>query len=179
MSCNAAVVSIGAVVFDPDTGLLADEFYRVIDMEDALKYGLSDEETLEWWDSQREEAKAIFLPEAGAIEFEQALGEFSVWVMNMQLTHGGPAKMWSNGAGFDLVILRNGYASADLPCPWNFWNEFDVRTIVELGRQKLGVNPKKDMPFDGTTHNALADAKHQAGYVSVIWQMLGDKWVTH
>lgn len=169
---NAAIVSIGAVVFDPATGLLADEFYRIIDMEDALKYGLSDEDTLEWWDNQDEEAKAIFRPEAGAIEFEQALGEFSVWVTNMQLTHGGQVKMWSNGSGFDLVILRNGYAMADIPCPWNFWNEFDVRTIVELGRQKCGVNPKKDMPFEGEAHNALADAKHQARYVSAIWQML-------
>lgn len=169
---NAAIVSIGAVVFDPATGLLADEFYSVIDFLDAQDYGFTDEGTLEWWGRQTEEAKAIFRPESGAIEFEQALGEFSVWLTNMQLSHGGQVEMWSNGAGFDLVVLRNGYAAADLPCPWNFWNEFDVRTLVKLGREKCGVNPKKDMPFEGEAHNALADAKHQAKYVSAIWQML-------
>ncbi|MCW6595330.1 3'-5' exoribonuclease, partial [Yersinia ruckeri] len=29
-----------------------------------------------------------------------------------------------------------------------------------------------DMPFDGERHNALADALHQARYVSAIYQKL-------
>ena len=32
--------------------------------------------------------------------------------------------------------------------------------------------PKRKMPFDGVAHNALADARHQAKYVSAIWQKL-------
>ena len=28
------------------------------------------------------------------------------------------------------------------------------------------------MPFEGDMHNALADAKHQAKYVSAIWKRL-------
>ncbi|MCV5899978.1 3'-5' exoribonuclease, partial [Escherichia coli] len=35
-----------------------------------------------------------------------------------------------------------------------------------------GFAPKMDMPFDGERHNALADARHQAKYVSAIWQKL-------
>ena len=30
----------------------------------------------------------------------------------------------------------------------------------------------EDMPFDGIAHNALADARHQAKYVSANWQKL-------
>ncbi|EBY7638725.1 3'-5' exoribonuclease, partial [Salmonella enterica subsp. enterica serovar Enteritidis] len=30
----------------------------------------------------------------------------------------------------------------------------------------------RDMPFEGDMHNALADARHQAKYVSAIWQKL-------
>ncbi|MEL5347214.1 3'-5' exoribonuclease, partial [Serratia nevei] len=47
----------------------------------------------------------------------------------------------------------------------------DVRTIVELGRE-VDFDPKRDMPFDGQRHNALADAIHQAKYVSAIYQRL-------
>lgn len=174
-TCNAAIVSIGAVVFDPDAGILSDEFYRVIDADDAQKYGVSDKNTMAWWMEQPENARRIFDADNGAVEFEKALDDFAIWITKMQLQHGGQVKIWSNGAGFDCVILRHGYEAVQLPCPWKFWNEFDVRTIVEIGRQKLGVNPKKDMLFEGSKHNALADARHQARYVSAIWQELGNQ----
>lgn len=43
--------------------------------------------------------------------------------------------------------------------------------MVEMGKA-IGFDPKRDMPFEGTRHNALADAIHQAQYVSAIWQRL-------
>lgn len=42
--------------------------------------------------------------------------------------------------------------------------------IVSIGA--VFFDPKRDMPFDGIAHNALADARHQAKYVSAIWQKL-------
>lgn len=80
-------------------------------------------------------------------------------------------KVWGNGATFDNVILRGAYERAGQICPWAYWNDHDVRTIVTLGRS-IGFDPKMDMPFDGERHNALADARHQAKYVSAIWQKL-------
>ncbi|HHB9818735.1 TPA: 3'-5' exonuclease, partial [Salmonella enterica] len=80
-------------------------------------------------------------------------------------------KVWGNGATFDNVILRGAYERAGKICPWPFWNDHDVRTLVTLGRS-IGFDPKKDMPFIGEQHNALADARHQAKYVSAIWQKL-------
>ncbi|EGU4504909.1 3'-5' exoribonuclease, partial [Salmonella enterica] len=80
-------------------------------------------------------------------------------------------KVWGNGANFDNVILRSAFERASLPCLWNFWNDHDVRTMVTLGRA-IGFDPKRDMPFEGDMHNALADARHQAKYVSAIWQKL-------
>lgn len=80
-------------------------------------------------------------------------------------------KVWGNGATFDNVILRGAYERAGRICPWEFWNDHDVRTIVTLGRS-VGFDPKRDMPFIGDVHNALADARHQAKYVSAIWQKI-------
>lgn len=70
--------------------------------------------------------------------------------------------VWGNGAAFDNVILRNSYEMVGIKEPWNWYNDLDGRAI--------GFEPKRDMPFDGERHNALADAIHQAKYVSVIWQ---------
>ncbi len=80
-------------------------------------------------------------------------------------------KVWGNGATFDNVILRGAYERAGRICPWEFWNDHDVRTIVTLG-SSVGFDPKRDMPFIGDVHNALADARHQAKYVSAIWQKI-------
>lgn len=87
--------------------------------------------------------------------------------------NSNPARVqvWGNGATFNNVITRSSYEREFIPCLWKFYNDRDVRTIVELGRA-LGFDPKKDMPFEGEQHNALADAKHQAKYVSAIWQKL-------
>ncbi|WP_236459807.1 3'-5' exonuclease, partial [Escherichia coli] len=80
-------------------------------------------------------------------------------------------QVWGNGASFDCVILRNSYSLTGQPVPWQWWNDRDVRTIVELGKV-IGFDPKRDMPFKGTRHNALDDAIHQAKYVSAIWKKL-------
>ncbi|HAO5543646.1 TPA: 3'-5' exoribonuclease [Escherichia coli] len=34
------------------------------------------------------------------------------------------------------------------------------------------ASKESDMPFIGDVHNALADARHQAKYVSAIWQKI-------
>ncbi|HIE9251547.1 TPA: 3'-5' exonuclease [Klebsiella variicola subsp. variicola] len=55
--------------------------------------------------------------------------------------------------------------------PWEYWNDRDVRTMVELG-QAISFAPKTAIPFEGSRHNTLADAIHQARYVSAIWQRI-------
>ena len=87
--------------------------------------------------------------------------------------------MWGNGAGFDNVIMRSAYQATNLVEPWLHWNDRDVRTIVDLGRTLLGFDPKKELPFEGVRHSALADAKHQARYVSAIYQRLAGQVPDH
>ncbi|EIV5785097.1 3'-5' exoribonuclease [Klebsiella pneumoniae] len=41
-----------------------------------------------------------------------------------------------------------------------------------LVRTFLSFDPKTAIPFEGSRHNALADAIHQARYVSAIWQRI-------
>ncbi|MGQ8511913.1 3'-5' exonuclease, partial [Klebsiella pneumoniae] len=71
----------------------------------------------------------------------------------------------------DNSILRSSYDCIAEDYPWEYWNDRDVRTMVELGHA-INYEPQKAIPFEGERHNALADAIHQARYVSAIWQRL-------
>ena len=78
--------------------------------------------------------------------------------------------LWGNGAGFDNVILMNAYKACRLRPNFSHWNDLDVRTIVKMGRDILGIDPKSTLTREGVHHSALDDAKFQAKYVSAIWE---------
>ncbi|EAA6248820.1 3'-5' exoribonuclease [Salmonella enterica subsp. enterica serovar Durban] len=166
---NAPVVSIGAVFFDPQSGEIGPEFYTAVSLESAMEQGaVPDGDTILWWLRQSPEARSAICVDAMPIP--AALSELTQFI-GRHADNMKYMKVWGNGATFDNVILRGAYERAGKICPWPFWNDHDVRTLVTLGRS-IGFDPKKDMPFIGEQHNALADARHQAKYVSAIWQKL-------
>lgn len=167
---NAPIVSIGAVFFDPQSGELGQEFYTAVNLESAMEQGaVPDGDTILWWLKQSPEARSAICVD-DALPISSALSELSHFI-NRYSDNPKYLKVWGNGATFDNVILRGAYERAGQVCPWQFWNDHDVRTVVTLGRV-VGFDPKRDMPFDGVAHNALADARHQAKYVSAIWKKL-------
>lgn len=166
---NAPIVSIGAVFFEPSTAELGAAFYRVVSLKSAVSGGaVPDADTIMWWMQQSEEARAAIF-DKDAITISAALIKLNTFIRDN--ADSGKVQVWGNGATFDNVILRASYDRESIPCVWHFANDRDVRTIVELGRA-IGINPRRDIPFEGDMHNALADAKYQAKYVSAIWQKL-------
>jgi exodeoxyribonuclease VIII len=105
------------------------------------------------------------------IPLDDALLQLNDFIFENAANGAGTVEVWGNGATFDNVILRNSYSRTGINCPWKFTNDRDVRTIVALGKA-VGCEPRHQIPFDGDAHNALADARHQAKYVSAIWQRL-------
>lgn len=167
---DAPIVSIGAVFFDPQSGELGAEFYVPVSLSSAMEQGaIPDGDTIIWWLKQSPEARAAICS-TDVMTIADALSELSHFI-NRHADNTKYLKAWGNGTNFDNVILRSAYERAGQTCPWKFWNDSDVRTIVTLGRE-IGFDPKRDMPFDGERHNALADAIHQAKYVSAIHQRL-------
>lgn len=170
-SPDAPIVSIGAVFFDPSTGNTGAEFYRVVSLESSMSFGMKpDASTIQWWLKQSSEARsAILVDEAmGLLETLELLADF---IAENAANGSHTVQMWGNGCSFDNVILRRAYALTDTPFAVPFWNDRDVRTMVELGKS-VGINPRFDIPFEGDMHNALSDARHQVKYVSAIWQRL-------
>lgn len=153
------------VFFDPQTGDMGPEFSKIIDLETAG--GVIDRDTIKWWLKQSREAQSAIMTDEIPLDdallqlrefIDENSGEFFVQV-------------WGNGANFDNTILRRSYERQGIPCPWRYYNDRDVRTIVELGKA-IDFDARTAIPFEGERHNALDDARYQAKYVSVIWQKL-------
>ncbi|HCU2233642.1 TPA: 3'-5' exoribonuclease [Escherichia coli] len=162
---DAPIISIGAIFFDPQTGDMGPEFSKTIDLETAG--GVIDRDTIKWWLKQSREAQSAIMTDEIPLDdallqlrefIDENSGEFFVQV-------------WGNGANFDNTILRRSYERQGIPCPWRYYNDRHVRTIVELGKA-IDFDARTAIPFEGERHNALDDARYQAKYVSAIWQKL-------
>ncbi|EGL7838496.1 exonuclease [Escherichia coli] len=162
---DAPIISIGAIFFDPQTGDMGPEFSKTIDLETAG--GVIDRDTIKWWLKQSREAQSAILTDE--IPLDDALLQLRKFINE----NSGESfvQIWGNGANFDNVILRRSYERLGIPCPWRYYNDRDVRTIVELGNS-IGFEVRMAIPFEGVPHNALDDARHQAKQVSAIWQKL-------
>lgn len=165
----APIIAIGAVLFEPSIGELGPEYYAVVDLESSMvRDAAADPSTILWWMKQSAEARAEITSDK-RVNITNALGGLRRLIEENCVPDY--LQVWGNGPTFDNVITRASFERHGLFCPWQFWNDRDVRTIVELGRA-VGYNPRYEIPFEGDMHNALADARHQAKYVSAIWQRL-------
>lgn len=168
---DAPIVSIGAVYFDPSTGNTGAEFYQVVSLESSMSFGMKpDASTIQWWLKQSSEARSAILVDE-ALGLRETLELLADFIAENAANGSHTVQLWGNGCSFDNVILRRAYALTETPFSVPFWNDRDVRTIVELGKS-VGINPRFDIPFEGDMHNALSDARHQVKYVSAIWQRL-------
>lgn len=170
-SPDAPIVSIGAVFFEPSTGNTGAEFYQVVSLESSMSFGMKpDASTIQWWLKQSSEARSAILVD-GAMGLREALELLADFIAENAANGSHTVQLWGNGCSFDNVILRRAYALTETPFAVPFWNDRDVRTMVELGKS-VGINPRFDIPFEGDMHNAFSDARHQVKYVSAIWQRL-------
>lgn len=154
---DSAIVSIGAVVFDPRANKVSDKvFYTELEWEDQGR--LINQETKEWWHSDKvsnEARDALY----GFDDLEHQLKALAEWLPK-------DCKVWGNGATFDISMLEDAYDQYSIPIPWDFWNIRDMRTIKDMYESLRGGLDRKS---GGTLHNALHDAIFQAEYVCEMW----------
>lgn len=156
----SAIVSIGAVEFDINTGETGKEYYKNIDLQSCLDLGLkANAATILWWMKQSEEARKSLIQNP-KISINRALYEFSQFC---SLDH----YIWGNSARYDCGILADAYNQSALEIPWNYTKERCVRTLVSF-------NPKikSEMQFKGIKHNPIDDCKFQIEYCSKTWASL-------
>ena len=165
---NAAVISIGAVKFNPEgtPGVLGDsadseyhDFYTAVDLQSCIDLGMRvDGATVMWWLGQSDKARL----REGAVSISAALNELMIWF--------GPNSLptWGNGAAFDCVVLRNAYLATGVYPPWRYTDERCYRTL-------RSVFPAIEYVPPTLAHDALEDARAQATHCQKLFQQLNKR----
>jgi hypothetical protein len=168
---GGAILSIGAIEFDPIRGTVGRRFHEIINFDSCLKHGFTwSSDTKAWWDRQSPEARVTLdraMNDQG-LPVREVLHAFGVWLEGLQ--HDGTAHtcVWGNGNAFDNAFLAVAYARVGLKYPWPFWNDRCLRTL-----KGLFAPDSVELPIrSGVYHNALDDAAHQARCVIVYLQAL-------
>ena len=158
VSAGCCILSIGACALD-----LHDNFYVKVNLASCYERGLKDlPSTIAWWEKQDPVAKEEAF--SGVDMLEIALINFSSWFNKVSR---GKAKIWGNGADFDLPILGAAYEACGMEKPWKPYNGRCFRTIKNLYPD---VIPNA---FRGIKHNAYEDAKNQAIHLVKICHTKG------
>jgi len=163
-----ALVEIGAVKFDRESGVIIDEFHRYIELESALEYGTVDADTLNFWFAQSN-AKMVMSEGPRTSIFDAFFG-----LESFLYCPDGRGRYWAWGAEFDLRVLIgtdeaiSGPPGGEGQIPYR--SVRDARTYcTELAEQFGIILPTQDAR---TKHNALDDAKHCARLVSGVYSQM-------
>ena len=162
---DAAIVSIGAVFFNRETGEMGPTFYRLVDNPS----GHIDPNTVRWWLQQSEEARGALNDVKGRYAERAALESLGRFIE--ERSHVTKC-IWANDPDFDLTILQSAYERNDMRLPWSFRKARSMRTMIDISTTfGLALEPVRG----GTHHNALDDAIHQAKGIISIWDALSDR----
>lgn len=156
---GCVILSVAAVRFNLETGVISDRFMKVVSIDSCIKLGLGiDGGTLTWWFNQSEEAREHLKGNSNTIK--SVLHSLSQFFRSND-------QVWGNSARFDLGILAEAYKKVDKKLPWDFWNERDVRTLVSFKPEV-----KTEVVFEGEPHDPIDDCIHQVNYCHLIWRLI-------
>lgn len=157
---SAAILSIGAVKFDPNTESdLGEKFYLALDVQSNIDAGRTiSGDTLNWWMGQDDNARAVF-KDSQRVFLPEALEAFASFFDHPDY------QVWGNGSDFDNAIMIHAFQQQGWKAPWKFWNNRCYRTLKGMP----GV-PK--MPAFEGKHNALTDACAQALHLQGFYSTL-------
>lgn len=152
--------SIGAVVFDPETGDKGKRFYVNVNRGSCECVGLTaDPGTEAWW--QKQSAAAREALEKDQRPLREALARFGYFFAGEQ-----GDRLWCHGPSFDEAVLSAAYRAAGMPPPWRYNQARDTRTVYDMA----GIEPERS---SGVHHDALNDAIVQADAVHRGYLVLG------
>lgn len=157
---GSALRSIGAVEFDPHTDQIGETFYANIQDESCRAAGLVfDARTVRWWGEQSQRAQDALLADQKPLA--QVAEEFHAWFRRVRGIF-----VWSQGANFDQPLWEAACRAVGIHrTPWKFTDSRCTRTAYDMGQFNPYVCKR-----NGTHHNALDDAIHQARMVQAAYR---------
>jgi hypothetical protein len=173
------VFQIGAVAFDIETGEVKNEFDMTADIE--LNEFCSDKdfkvepETLMWWLKTDKELLYKLLSENDGCSSYEIFQEFDSWIYDLNNMYN-EVYLWGNGILFDNKIIKEKMDYYGIEYPISYKNDRDLRTIVDLATNILGITEKelKEKFNDDmlVKHNGLDDCKYQVKLLTYCWNIL-------
>ncbi len=163
---DSAILSVGACVFDNETGGIIDAFYRKVSYDDnePINATLG---TIKFWLGQ---AKENYDAVASAFDDKDDNDESTplcIVLLDLAdfISQYPDAPIWANGTKFDLGMLEYQFKFHDLDVPWSYSADRCMRTL----RQYAG---HIEIDHKGIAHDALDDAVWQAKYISAALNKL-------
>ena len=159
---SATILTIGAVKFDPFGDELKEpkmeKFYVKVDIDSCDRLGCTvSPATLDWWSNQEQAAQDEAFSPDGRIDIVDAMSQLYKFCW-------GAKRVWSHGAGFDVIICEHLFRKMEKAIPWSFWEVRDTRTLFDIG-----INPHRPPVLK---HHALEDAWNQAVGVQNVYKTL-------
>lgn len=130
------------------------EFYVRFDLEELEKAGFSDDRaTIEWW--QKKPAEVYTEAFGGKTKPVEGIADFKRFCYeNFDMGRYDRFQVWCCGLDFDFPILKEFFRRYGFCLSWNFWDQYDYRTIKNLFETKKAEQ-------NSQAHNALEDCKAQ------------------
>lgn len=170
---GATIFQIAASVFNMETGELGDSINLIADIEKLDL--IADGSTLKWWLNTNKELLAKLVNE-GSISEEHMLDMFGIWIICRSKTKDmKDVYLWGNGILFDNAKIQGLYRKYNRKYPIYYKNDRDVRTLVELACERVGMTEhelKETVPSEGESHDALNDVRWQAKLVSKCYNII-------
>lgn len=164
---NAAVIELGAVSFvnNPEkiptyAELISNSFRAKFIISTQKGHRDFNKETVEWWKSQKEEAKQILIPSSIDVTVEEGHRMFVHWLDN-QAGYTKKSHLWCRGNNFDIPVLSDCLRQTGInhPVIQKYGSYRDIRTAIEsyMGRDVTTAPLPKNTLYGFVHHNGVHD----------------------
>ena len=179
------IIQFAAVAFNILTGEIynfPDEIFNEYCLVEETDLPLIRWDTLTWW-LKTNPAKLSEILEKGKEsnkKEKRVILDFIIWINSMCEKYTiskstKAARLWGNGENFDNKIIKTLCDKYDCEYPITYYNDRDMRTIVQLAADKIHIDSKEYRalyPMKGTAHDALDDVTNQIEVTSGAYRML-------
>lgn len=153
------VLSIGAVVISD--GKITSEFEGYLNIDDQIAKGAYiDSDTLQWWVKTDPLLFSKTLDKCAAASTLSTSLDFTAWFSAQKPDDVDYIPIWGNSHSFDCTNLEYIYTMFEIERPWSYRGESCFRTLKKLCSWEI-----KPKGFQGTKHNCLDDARHEAEWL--------------
>lgn len=161
---DCVIMTLGAIKFDPFTDAEPHSgLYLRCDVDEQTAMGRTiDDNTLAWWAKQDDAIKEEAFGDHDRVSMDELTRSINKFCVGLDV-------LWCQGPLFDYAILQNLYKQVGKPCPWNYWQIRDSRTLFAM----MPSDPRK--AIQESLHNALADCYYQAKCVQQSYKHFGVK----